>query len=348
MLLFLLAAMTAIVQPNELARSLHFTDKNDLWNIQLAQRISSEAALEGIWIASCNQENEDDDSKTSVGGDSVAHVEISRQGPAGIRLFCRDPSNDEALAAAMEVLSTAIKYIQEDMAKKDQGGPINPLIVVGFGSLDRRLIPDLRAWLESNYSIERAWEHPCGMWDFHGDSSTVSGSSDAVQDAQDLPPNGRLRLLTEDDAPLVNARWEYSSEDSLPMIQKMIALSESTFGGCMGLEVDNTLVAWNCRYLDGSIGMLWTEEAHRKRGYGRLVVNAAVKSILERRCVSPSASNIPIDGDTISAKLPLFSYTVDTNNISQDLLTKLNWQRVADADWVGFTLLPKDKARPSL
>ena len=58
------------------------------------------------------------------------------------------------------------------------------------------------------------------------------------------------------------------------MIREMIALSKSTYGGCVGLQVegdgdddgDGALAAWACRYSDGAIGMLWTEPQHRRRG----------------------------------------------------------------------------------
>lgn len=324
---------TMIVPPNRLARSLQFTAEHDLWNTQLAQRLSSDAASEGVWIA-------------SLGGDGVAHVEISEPGQAGIRLFCRDPSSSKASAATMEVAGAAIEFVREDRRRKEQQqeGQINPPVALSFGSLDRRLLPDLRTWLGSQYSIKRSWESPCGMWVFQGETSDGGSCGDAQHETHVLPQNCCLRLLSQDDAALVNSRWEYRSERSLAMIRKMIAVSESTFGGCMGLEVDNVLVAWSCRYLDGSLGMLWTEEGHRKKGYGRLVVNASIRSILDRRHLFPSESKIP----THSWKQPLVAFTVDGNSISQGLLAKLNWQRVADADWVGFSLLPKAITRSNI
>jgi GNAT superfamily N-acetyltransferase len=118
------------------------------------------------------------------------------------------------------------------------------------------------------------------------------------------------------------------------MIRKMIKASEETYGGCVGLFVDDTLVSWLCRYLDGTLGMLWTEDAHRKKGYAELVLMAAVYDISKRSKESNGGcTSRPIMN---AADEPMVSYIVDSNQASQNLYKKLGWMRVVDADWAGF------------
>ena len=46
---------------------------------------------------------------------------------------------------------------------------------------------------------------------------------------------------------------------------------------CIGLEEDGQMVSWACQNLDGPMGMLWTEEEYRRKGYGDLVIAEMMK-----------------------------------------------------------------------
>ena len=145
-----------------------------------------------------------------------------------------------------------------------------------------------------------------------------------------LPEGVVIRPLTQIDAELVNSKWEYRSDGSLEMIQKMIATSVAK-GGCVGLAVNGTLVSWMLRYLDGSIGMLFTDENHRRNGYAAVVVNGAVSDIRSK------SQQYKEDSDCIDmGRDRMISYIVDSNEASKNLYRKLGWKRVADADWIGF------------
>ena len=335
--------------PNELLQRIKFLDhdaNNSLWNIYLRQRLSSLAAMECIWIATGSSCNSND--TTTIDIQSVAQIEFTKPGRGWIRLFCRNAQDATVSAAAMVVVDAAIDLILEEKttanSKQDEkvtntaGG-----VVLGFGALDRQLIPNLRAFLQSKYKVKNSWETPCGMWIYQpnesNDNNNDNNSNQQDEEAKiELPSHSIVRPLTAKDAALVNSRWEYSSgDDSLAMIQDMIADSETTFGGCFGLEIDSILVAWICRYLDGSLGMLWTEEEHRRKGYGAVVVRAAVESILERRRLSASLGSNNNNENNFSTTL--IGFTVDNNNASRGLLAKLGWRRVADSDWTGFSLV---------
>ena len=139
-----------------------------------------------------------------------------------------------------------------------------------------------------------------------------------------LPEGVVIRSLTQKDADLVNSCWEYKSDGSLEMIQRMIAMSE---GGCVGVSVHGKLVSWMLRYLDGSIGMLFTNENYRRQGYAAIVLRGAVCDIRTK-----SRKHKSDDGSMER----MISYIVDSNDASKSLYSKLGWRRVADADWVGF------------
>ena len=292
---------------------------NALWNSCLRQRLSSSVASEGLWVA-----NHD------TGIESVFDIEIPKPGRGRIRLFCRDPSDDKSSETAVGLANAAVHLVFGDKSKSKSNKPRN-VAVVTFAALDRRLLEKIGASLRDNYTVKSSWEYPCGMWIRDADAIR-----DTVGKTADLPETATLRPLTGADAELIESRWEYRSEDSLSMIQKMIAASESTFGGCFGMEIDGKLVAWVCRYLDGTLGMLWTEEDHRRKGYSIHVMTAAVQSINQRHDaqLTKTATN--------SSRPPLIAFTVDTNDASRGLLAKLGWKRLADADWAGFTLVGPD------
>lgn len=148
-----------------------------------------------------------------------------------------------------------------------------------------------------------------------------------------------IRSLMQSDAELVNSNWEYRSDGSLEMIQKMIGISEAK-GGCVGLCVDGTLVSWILHYLDGSLGMLFTDENYRRNGYAEFVVNGAVSDIRSKSQIHRENDTIDVDGER------MISYIVDSNEASKNLYLKLGWKRIAGADWVGYA--PRQSKRNSL
>ena len=301
-----------LVSPKRLLECIDFNESsnNTLWDVCLKQRLLSSVASEGVWYAD----------KITNDVSSVLDMEIVKPGRARIRLFCRDPSDDETVKNAVMLAHDAVKLAFDDTT---QDHP-RDVAVVTFAALDRRLLQKIGDSLRDNYTLKSSWDYPCGLWIREADTT--------LHESEILPENTILRPLTAGDAKLVESRWEYRSEDSLSMIQQMIADSQTTFGGCCGMEMNGMLVAWVCRYLDGTIGMLWTEEGHRRKGYGAHVVTAAANSIIQRRNEQATEAT----SDNFS---PLIAFTVDTNSASRGLLTKLGWNRVGDADWAGFTLV---------
>ena len=211
-------------------------------------------------------------------------------------------------------------------------------IALTFGSLDRYLVQHVRDALQANPRLSQhnffsTFTSQCGMWIHEADDKKKEQGQNPPTLADQslaLSEGVVIRPLTQTDAELVNSKWEYKSDGSLEMIQKMIATSEAK-GGCVGIALNGTLVSWMLRYLDGSIGMLFTDENHRRKGYAGVVVNGAVSDIRSK------SQQYNVDIDCIDmGRDRMISYIVDSNEASKNLYIKLGWKRVADADWIGF------------
>ena len=129
----------------------------------------------------------------------------------------------------------------------------------------------------------------------------------------------------------MNERWEYKSNDgsSLAMIRDMISSSRESFGGCVGLYDNGRLVSWVCRYHDGTLGMVYTEEDFRGNGHASTVVRYAVNDVRKRRKGTRHHEDDIVE-------MTMVSYIVDSNAASRRMYQRLGWRRVADADWAGF------------
>ena len=75
---------------------------------------------------------------------------------------------------------------------------------------------------------------------------------------------------------------------------------------CLGIEYDRNLVACILRHRNGSLGILHTDEEHRRRGLGAILLNEATRAAKDRRD-------------------PIFAFIVDGNKASEALFTKLGW-----------------------
>ena len=350
-----ISSIIALDELREKVATAAYETSNDqqsypLWDVALSRRLSSLAAQEGTWIwiaketLSCVAQVIPDDNIIGRGRINLFHRgcihrmdeldEIKQQANVhgiiqkilcdAIQVMLQDPNNP--------VIADA------DGNADNDGSHLNNRMVLTFGSLDRRLLPYVRTALERGYeqcNFRNRFISQCGMW-IHDpqNGNTTYNTGKLTQRGSEpstcAPSNVLIRSLTQDDAKLVDSRWEYRSDASLLMIKKMIKASE-IYGGCVGLVVDNTLVSWLCRYLDGSLGMLWTENMHRKKGYAAMVLMAAVHDVRKRSRESNSSSTCTVD-----AGERMVSYIVDSNEASQSLYRKLGWIRVADADWAGF------------
>jgi len=136
---------------------------------------------------------------------------------------------------------------------------------------------------------------------------------------RNLPDGLQIISLTGEHAQVVNDHWTYRGPHSMAMIQSIFARGvEMPARAGRGVTVDGELVAWCIVYKSGSVGMLYTKEAFRCRGLGRLVA-ASVASRLA------------------SASLQPYCHIVHDNDASMRLFAGLGFERCPDEDceWVG-------------
>jgi RimJ/RimL family protein N-acetyltransferase len=119
--------------------------------------------------------------------------------------------------------------------------------------------------------------------------------------------------LTDVDTDDVNDTWLYKSGKSRPKIKKLIATEPSA-----AVRVNGELVAWCVLNEHGAIGMLYTKEQHRGKGYAALSVCEFAKVLRDRPGAVPA----------------LYSHIVVTNKQSIRLFERRGWVRLHDAEWI--------------
>lgn len=181
---------------------------------------------------------------------------------------------------------------------------------VTFAALHRPLLDPLAEELSSRHGLTLSWHERCGLYMPARRDDGLTSPALPV-----LPPGARIRELRADDGELINSCWAYRSETSLSRVREIVSSGRP---GCLGVETDDgRLVGWMVCYEDGALGMLHVEDSMRRRGYARALLAHAQVAL--QACGAPC-----------------FAYIVDTNAPSRALFNSLGWERVADADWVGF------------
>lgn len=329
------------------SRSATHAQRSTLWDVVLSRKISSEASEEGIWMAwpplamevAAAHEVAEPRCVAQIIPDTSAPTDTRKIRKARINLFhCISKgvdsdactTDDHIRNDVCSTLNCAMESLASSLDNESQR------IALTFGSLDRYLVLHVRHALQANpelfhHKFFSTFTSQCGMWIHEADDKEQGQNPPTLADQSLALSEGVvIRPLMQTDAELVNSKWEYKSDGSLEMIQKMIATSEAK-GGCVGLAVNGTLVSWMLRYLDGSIGMLFTEENHRRKGYAAIVVNGVVSDMRSK------SQKYKVDDDCIDTDRDrMISYIVDSNEASKNLYIKLGWKRVSDADWIGF------------
>merc|ERR1711879_280047 len=121
--------------------------------------------------------------------------------------------------------------------------------------------------------------------------------------------------MGEDDAHIINSTWKYNDgKNTLGRVKSMIS------GGLsVGLRKDDKLVSWILTYVYGPLGMLYTLEECRGKGYAAFVT---------AKLISEHHSN----GST-----PVWTYIADYNKGSKRLFeNRLGFRRTGDVVWHGI------------
>lgn len=222
-------------------------------------------------------------SSEQVGRDSPDTQD--RNGASGTVQLCLEPSERFALISLFDMGGTA------DLVAAGRAGTLatqircelqrclgEPETSVLFAASPHELDPLLHAVMGT---LPCGGDGPFRCWVRRGSSA---------DDAVPMVPDGyALVSLKAKDAEIVNDRWPYGSRGTVEMVRECITERPSA-----AVRHDGTLVAWAVTRNDGSVGMLHTEPAHRKRGLASAVVTSIVAQLHWRsECPYVAASPVP-------------------------------------------------------
>ena len=91
-----------------------------------------------------------------------------------------------------------------------------------------------------------------------------------VDDQMLLPEGYECRLLSVDDAFVINENWAYKTDISILTIEDLLRNSECSFG--LVAKDTGNLIAWVMESENGAFGMLSCLDGHRRQGLAKYLV----------------------------------------------------------------------------
>ena len=210
-----------------------------------------------------------------------------------------EPTNPNRILASKHLLQALKAMILTQMKFERRHLEKNPNLI--------RNVSKLQAKKERQKEILQS----NGSSNNDGDEIMLNNAKTNNREGVTLPEGYTLRPLVESDAKYVDSIWPYSSNKSIIMIRKQINadnVNATKYGTsiCLGIEHEEELVACIIRHRNGSVGILHTDEEHRRLGLGEVVLQEAMQALLERN-------------------QKVFAYIVDNNKPSEALFSKLGW-----------------------
>jgi len=171
----------------------------------------------------------------------------------------------------------------------------------GFAGIDASIAEKIK----KRYEV--TWENPCALYYLPKENLDLSLIKNPVQS------------LEVKDAEFVDKFYEFRGSHSLEAIRKDIELRPSS-----AVFVDGEPVCWVLVHDDNSMGIMYTREEYRRKGYAVEVTIDLAAKIYER-------GNIP------------YLQIIDRNNMSPGLAKKCNFVNCGYVNWFGvITGVPKD------
>ena len=144
------------------------------------------------------------------------------------------------------------------------------------------------------------WDAPCDLYHFPPDHPCPE------------PGEPRPRSLEVGDAELIDRHYTYRHPGSLEEIRACIRDRPSS-----AVDVDGSPVCWLLVHDDDSLGIMYTLEEHRRKGYAEAVTRDLVRKLL-------AAGRTP------------FLQIRDDNGMSPGLALKCGFVREGNCDWFGL------------
>ncbi|KAJ8679175.1 hypothetical protein QAD02_014962 [Eretmocerus hayati] len=132
-----------------------------------------------------------------------------------------------------------------------------------------------------------------------------------------VPDDCYLRPLDVSHIPLVNSLWPHQNRKNPELSQKYLEtfVKLNTSAGLFRKE-DDALVSWILHDDIGSLGTLQTVEAHKQKGYGKIVAKALAKNLAEREGLDSTL------------------FIVQSNVASQKLFNSLGYRPLKKVCWI--------------
>jgi serine/threonine protein kinase/SAM-dependent methyltransferase len=198
-------------------------------------------------------------------------------------------------------------------------------VCVMYRALDRPLWTAVRRAMQSNGFTQASIE-PCQMYTLSSEvyaTHTFWASTDTSAKKRD---GYAFHALGLEHAEAVNATWKFRSESSLKKIQSIIASGRTM--AAFANDNDEVPVSWMVTYENGSMGMLFTQREHRRRG----LASAVAKRLVQDHHL-PTPESRP------------FLYIEVGNHASMRLFgERLGFQAQADVAWVRWIKKSEDSA----
>lgn len=185
-------------------------------------------------------------------------------------------------------------YTQDDQFIEDMCNDYLKEGFFGFSGVKKGLADKIRA----RYLV--TWESPCTIYYMPKENFDISLKRSETQS---------IRL---EDAETVDRFYQYRNPGSLEAIKRDITRRPSS-----AIYVDGEIVCWVLVHDDNSMGIMYTKEEHRRKGYAVDVTIDLVRQILEQ------------------GKLP-YLQIVKSNGMSPGLAQKCGFVEDGKADWFGI------------
>lgn len=160
---------------------------------------------------------------------------------------------------------------------------------------------EIADYIQSKYKVH--WANPCDI--YYYPHETI--------DRGDI--QHEVRTISLEDAAMIDSFYTYQGEGSLEEIKENLKRRPSS-----GVYIEDELVCWVMVHEDDSMGIMYTKEAHRRKGY---------------------AVDVTIDLIDQMLKLNKTPYVqiVESNGMSPGLATKCGFVKDGKCTWFGIEVL---------
>ncbi|XP_018560931.1 uncharacterized protein LOC108903292 isoform X2 [Anoplophora glabripennis] len=132
---------------------------------------------------------------------------------------------------------------------------------------------------------------------------------EALKFETECPPDVYIKQLDKSYANFINSIWPHRYEDSEKFIELLIEMNDS-YG--VFLKSTNELVSWILLSMLGQLGVLQTEDEHKRKGYASLITKYMSKQLALKGYNA-------------------FGTVIDTNHSSISMFTKLGFRSLGIA-----------------